>query len=82
MNYLHHCILILHVLFFFIILYLLHLPFPQAVQINCQTSACQKKKKKSLPFYWKINWVISVTGKLPALIKVGGEGTQILTAID
>lgn len=57
-------------------------PFPHFVQIDCQTSACQKKKKKSCLPIWKINWVISVTGKLPAHVKMGGEGTQILTAID
>jgi len=42
----------------------------------------EKKKKRGCLSVWKINWVISVTGKLPALVKMGGEGTQILTAID
>lgn len=33
-----------------------------------------KKKKKGCLSIWKINWVISVTGKLPARVKMGGEG--------
>lgn len=78
MNYLQHWIVIPHVLPYFV---LAPSPFPHFIQINCQTSACQKKKKGCLSI-WKINWVISVTGKLPARVKMGGEGTQILTAID
>lgn len=49
MNYLQHWIMIAHVLLYFV---LGLSPFPHFVQINCQTSACQKKKKK-LPFYLK-----------------------------
>lgn len=77
MNYLHCCSDIACASLFLTC----SVSFAQAVLINCQTSACQKKKKK-VSLLWLEDCVISVIGNLPALVEMEGEGAQILTAID
>lgn len=79
MNYLHRCSDIACASLFLTC----SVSFAQAVLINCQTSACQKKKKKKkVSLLWLEDCVISVLGNLPALVEMEGEGAQILTAID